>query len=549
MIGKRHHPKSKPCRRFAAVLMADSVPDGESWAEATIRACAQEVFRLSGSNLIATFASAEAALSCALRVQGSAIGRLRLAVASGHVTIGRDSAGGRAVESAASLVRQSPRGGIALSSSALVELNSAMPMPIITVGPKGAAMIGPEACMDWQQDSQRRADDSAGESRITLAVVPIDCEEPDRPLANRVVTDVARGMVGLSTWFAVSRTPGERAAGQGESAQVTGARYVLRGWLRREGDTVCLDVEAYETATNLIIFMDQFRATPEDPGGIRNVAGPRIAATVAMALTKHEMERIERADPATLTAQDLALRAWDAVMRPEPRRFAEAYVWLRAALKKPQPHSAVHLVRVAWHLLRLTQGWADDPRAELALAVAATDDLDREDPTSMALLGYFYSVVQRDHAQAITMIEQVLDEAPACATAWTLKAHVLCQLGMGEEAVEAAERAEALPVLGSARAWRAQATAMAYYVSGRTRDAVQRARISNTFFGGLAITARVLAASLVAEGCLAEAQQAGKAVMRITPAFRVGAMRQRGYFSADIRDEFASRLRLAGLEE
>jgi tetratricopeptide (TPR) repeat protein len=73
--------------------------------------------------------------------------------------------------------------------------------------------------------------------------------------------------------------------------------------------------------------------------------------------------------------------------------------------------------------------------------------------------------------------------------------------------------------------------------------------VSAVHYPGLAANARVLAASLAVLGRLDEAQQAAERVLEIDPEFHIGAWRRRSWFTPDCREQYAQRLRLAGLPE
>jgi adenylate cyclase len=90
---------------------------------------------------------------------------------------------------------------------------------------------------------------------------------------------------------------------------------------------------------------------------------------------------------------------------------------------------------------------------------------------------------------------------------------------------------------------------LAHYVGGRYEDAVRWARISDMHHPGLAVTARILAASLVVLGRLDQAQRAAARVLAIEPGFRIGVWKLRSLFTAEVRERYAQRLRLAGLPE
>jgi adenylate cyclase len=158
-------------------------------------------------------------------------------------------------------------------------------------------------------------------------------------------------------------------------------------------------------------------------------------------------------------------------------------------------------------------------------------------------------VVHRDHVVACVTLDRVIDQAPFCPMAWSMKARVLVQMGEGEDAVFHANQAEALPSMGFDCAWRSTVTALAHYAADGYADAVRWARVAAMHHPGLAQTFRVLAASLVVLGQLDEAQQAAARALAISPEFRIGTWRLQSSFTAEMRERYAQRLRLAGLPE
>jgi tetratricopeptide (TPR) repeat protein len=204
---------------------------------------------------------------------------------------------------------------------------------------------------------------------------------------------------------------------------------------------------------------------------------------------------------------------------------------------------------VGWYLMAISQGWSADPDADTRAAGDAAAGLDHTDPASMALLAYLHSVRHHDHALACAMLDRVIGQTPFCGLAWSLKALTLAQMGLGEDAVFHAEQAEAMPALGPDFAWRDHVMALSYYIAGRYAEAARWSRVSAMHHPGLAANARILAASLAVLGRLDEAQQAADRVLEIDPAFHIGAWRRRSFLIDESREQYAQRLRLAGLPE
>lgn len=548
----------------------------------TVLLASGNIISFVSDGMMAEFTSATEALRCALRIQAD-LARggprstepisFRIGIAAGEILAGSRHIGGTAINLAAALADVAPAGGIAFTAALHDQIHHAIPVPVTPMGQPtlravtrrvAVVSVSAEAVIAWSgQPAPRRAGPAKPEPdpRACLAVVPFQADHPHEGFAHSVTDDVIRGFGGLATWLAVTRMP--RAVIRApvdltRLGQSSEARYILHGVVETERAMLRLAVELNEAETGRVLWSDRFDHPLSNSATVREDAASRIARAIPPLLLQRELSRSALARPAELTAHDLALRAFTAIMQPEGD-------WLRLAddlLSQAGPHVSVYFVRVWWHLMAISQGYAADPSAKVSGAndSGATDSggtataisnaasgMDRNDPAALALLAHLQSVQHRDHGLASAMLDRVIDNFPLCALAWTLKSLILCRLGEGQSAIFHAEQAQAMPVLGPERAWRDHVTALAHYIAGRYGDAVRWARVSATQHHGLAANARVLAASLAVLGQLDEAYRAGAQVLMIDPTFRIGTWRARSLLPGDHRDDFAQRLRLAGL--
>jgi adenylate cyclase len=358
--------------------------------------------------------------------------------------------------------------------------------------------------------------------------------------------DVGRVLAGLATWLAVLRVPPAVAQMPADLQRIgaaSGARYVLHGWTDSERDRVRLSVALHEAESGRMLWTDRLDRPLPERDGLRGDIALRVGQAMPQSLLLRELDRLAVTPPDALTAQDLALRAFDAIMRPRRGGFIGAAGLLADAEGKAGPLAGVRFALVWWHLMAISQGWGGD----LGTATEIAGELDGDDPAAAALCGYMQSVRRRDHLAASAALDRVLDGVPLCGVAGSLKALTLCWLNEKQEAVAHAEQAAGMPALGPERAWRDHVAALAHYVAGRYDDAIRWARVSATQHPGLAANVRVLAAGLAVLGRLDEAQQAAAQVLVIDPGFRIGNWRERSLLPGDCRDAMAQRLRLAGL--
>jgi adenylate cyclase len=531
-----------------------------------IRSAAGTIVSVAGQSLMAEFDIASEAFTCAVSIQArTAHGQ------SVRVGIASDEAEAMALQPDAVVILAqqlravAPAGGIALPTALYTELSDLLPLPVTHMAqpildelpePVAVVTISTADCEAWSRrgDPPDTAASSQREDRLTLAMVPFRVANSQiGGFADSATDDVIRLLGGSSRWIVVTRVslPSNWASiDLRQVRQTCDARFILHGSAEQERGMLRLTVELNEAATGRVLWSDRFDNAQGDAGSLRDICAPRIAAAAATALVQRELERTESSPLGGLSVQAIALRALARIMQPDRATFSTAGESLRTALLRPgPPPGSVLYVLTIWHLMAIGQGWSEDPAADAQAAIALSERLDRNDPASLALLGYVQAVLHRDHTLASVTLDRVIDQAPFCAAAWTMKARVLVQMGEGEEAVFHAEQAEALPTLGFDRAWRSSVTALAYYTAERYADAARWAKVAAMHHAGLSMTFRVLAASLVVLGQLDEAQQAAQRVLAINPGFRIGNWRLRSMLRADVRERYAQRLWIAGLPE
>ena len=527
------------------------------------------IFSFAGDRMMAEFASATEALKCALRVQAASAGRMvhaaepirfRMAINAGEILAGKRHVGGAAINLAASLARIAPPGGIALPSTLHDQIRHALPVPADPMSepdldePLAVVSISTEACLTWAGDAKPPRKPAAprldADPRASLAIVPFRSVGAAGAFADSATDGVIRILGGMATWLSVTRTPTVSVRvpiDLQRVRQTSGARYILHGSADAERDIARLAVELNEAETGRVLWSDRFDLRPGDSAEARDDPASRIARAIPPLLLQRELDRSALIRFDMLTAHDLALRAYTAIMRPERHTFDAAADMLRLAEQRPGPHASTWFALVWWHFMAVSQGWCSDPAAEARAAVDAAARMDRNDPAAMALLAFMHSVRHRDHAVAAAMLDRVIDVAPHCGMAECLKGLSLSWLGDAQAAIFHAEQAGTMPALGPERAWQDHVTAGAHYIAGRYGDAARWARVSAMHHPGLAANTRVLAASLAVLGRLDEAQQAARQLLVIDPDFRISAWRARAMLPPASRDTLAQRMRLAGL--
>ncbi|MDR3532731.1 MAG: hypothetical protein P4L90_19525, partial [Rhodopila sp.] len=447
--GSQRPAEPRPERRLAAILAADidlypiTVHDDEAhrrvtqemnWLREAVIQASGTIFTFAGVGLMAEFTSATEALKCALRFQANLARRktdeteptrFRMAVNAGEILAGNRHIGRAAMNLAARLERIAPPGGIALPVALHDQLRHVVSVPVTPLDQRDppdmtqafAVSISAEACLLWADHpaTRKRAPSRPiADSRASLAVIPFGADGGREQLAAAVADDVVHALGGLTTWLAVTRTQAAKIRTPIDLhrlRQTSSARYILHGSAEAEREMLRLTVELNEVETGRVLWSDRFDRLLDAQAALREDAATRIACAIPSLVFQRELDRSALARPDTLTAHDLALRAFSAIMLPERDAFAAAGGLLRQAEQRAGPHGSTWFAATWWHLMAISQGWSADPAADAREAIEGAARMDRNDPVTMALLAYLQSAVHRDHELASAMLDRVIDTA------------------------------------------------------------------------------------------------------------------------------------------
>lgn len=218
------------------------------------------------------------------------------------------------------------------------------------------------------------------------------------------------------------------------------------------------------------------------------------------------MHRLSKADFARSRAllDELALR--------HPRH-PDAFAWL-----------------AKWNILRVHQGWSDDPAGGTALAkdyVRRALDLDDSCNVAMVVSGMVKTFHDKRLDDAEATYTQTLSLFPSEPLAWLLKGMVHAFRGEGPEAVRHTTRAAELSPLDPMRYYFDSLAASAHAAAGDYRRAVELAERSLQANVMHASTLRILVIAHAMLDDLVQARLAAKRLMVLEPGFTVDTFLRR----------------------
>ncbi|HYD07856.1 MAG TPA: tetratricopeptide repeat protein, partial [Reyranella sp.] len=205
-----------------------------------------------------------------------------------------------------------------------------------------------------------------------------------------------------------------------------------------------------------------------------------------------------------------------------------------------------------WHLLRVGQGWSNDPASdgeEAARLAETAIRIDENDALALAIYGHVHSYLRKDYETAVELQERAIEVGPSCAMAWTLSSVTRGFLNHGAIAVARAERGVQLCPRGPHQVYHEHILSQAHYVNGTYDDAVQWGRRAFRHNERLTSNLRSFIASLVATGQIDEARQVAKRLMQYDPTMNLTDFARRTPLPGTLRDVFVERLRTAGIPD
>ena len=425
-----------------------------------------------GDGMLLDFDDVRSAVSAALAIQHERIranaGRpadrqilLRAGMEVSDVIVEANDVLGRGVNLAARLmslagpgeivVSQHVRDGLTPSLDADVEdlgdcYVKGIPQPVraYRVGPPGPQpMVGSAMAFD--------------ELAPSIAVVPFASRNAanDQGVIGEILAEeIIRRLSHSSDLKVVSRLSttafSGRNASLGEIGAHLGADYVLSGAYRAGEMRFKLDVELADAKSGRILRVESL----EDDlaaivSGEQELIG-RLIAAISAAVTTRELQRSRTQPLPTLKAYTLLMGAVSLMHRLSLPDFEEAHRLLQALIDRGVRHPLPIAWLGNWHVLRVQQGWSEDPQRDTYLASECTKralDMDPDNSLALAVNGFVHVNLLKRFDVAEDSYERALAANPSNSFAWLLKGTLHAFKSEGERAIEHTERALALSPL------------------------------------------------------------------------------------------------------
>ncbi len=455
--------------------------------------------KTTGDGFLVEFASATAALQCALDIQHELAEReaqcgaddrirLRIGINVGDIIVDGDDVAGDGVNIAARLEALAPPGGICISGTVREQIHDDLGITLSDLGPKKLKNIAREirafAVTPASGEGETHAADTADRAfadvrpaassprqeppALSIAVLPfvnLGRDEENEYFADGLADELLNVLVKIRGLRVASRTSAFYFKGKDVDiptiARKLNVTTVLEGSVRRSGQRVRIAAQLIDAATDVHLFSEIYDRTLDDIFAVQSdIANAVVSELRGALLGEREVARTScdvvaavqaatRGRPHAGEAYRLYLQGRFYVFRITQADVARGVGFL------PQAHDRDTAFAIAWARLsrayheQAGRGW--QPVAEgMEQARAAARralELDPELPEGHIALGWVLADYDWDWARAKAELDRALELAPGDGDVQRASASLAMQLGRLDEAIGLARRAVVLDPL------------------------------------------------------------------------------------------------------
>jgi adenylate cyclase len=579
-------------RRLAAILAADVagscrlIGTDEEGTLAQLKALRKTLFdpkitdhrgrivKNTGDGALVEFASVIDAVRCAAEIQRGVAERntgvpqdkrieLRIGIHAGDIIIEENDIFGDGVNIAVRLEGIAEPGGICISDDAHRQVRGKVESTFEDMGAQTLKNIA-EPMRVWriEKNSVSAAYPSGGQAALRLpdghsiAVLPFQnlSGDPDQDyFADGVVDEITAALSRFKSLFVIARNSSFTYKGKvvdiKQVGRELGVRYVLEGSVRKAAGKVRIIGQLIDATTGVHLWADRFEGELSDIFALQDRLTESVVSAIAPKVFQTEIDLAARR-PNNLSAYDLCRRAFPHLYSCSRGGTAEALRLVSRALEIDPRYGFAAMLAGSCHLLNVSQGWAADPKSELAEGLRLLRwalSIDGNDDAALSTLGRVTATTSGDFDTAREMVDRAVALNPNAAFAWEQRGWTYQTAGQHEEAIRSFERAIRLSPFDPWLFSRFTGLGIAFIGVGRFDEAVTAAKHALQKNPTFSMAYCCLASALAHLGREAEAREAAAGLLELEPDFRISEWVARGGLSR--AQMYIDGLRKAGLPE
>jgi class 3 adenylate cyclase/TolB-like protein len=317
--------------------------------------------------------------------------------------------------------------------------------------------------------------------------------------------------------------------------------YVITGGFRSDRSKLIVDVEMADVSSGQVVWTDRIATSTADLFSREQASVKRIVRGVSAIVLSRELMRARSEPHPNLQTYTLILAAVALIHRLAPSDFLEARALLEAAISRASHQPVAQAWLAKWHVLRVQQGWSEDPGMDARAALELTRQALGANPESslaLAVDGFVHTNLLKDFDIAENRYEEALRANPSDSFALLLRGMLHAFRDEGYKAVRDTTQALALSPLDPHRYFYDSLAASAHLTHRgfkRAADLARRSLLANRTHTS---TWRVLTVALWQMGKVDEARESARQLMKLEPTLTVEGYRKRapsaGYEICDL---------------
>ena len=285
----------------------------------------------------------------------------------------------------------------------------------------------------------------------SIAVLPFDNMSGDADkayfadgMAEDLITDLSK----VGGLIVIARNSTFQYKGKAhdvrEIGKALGARYVLEGSVRRQGESVRVNAQLIDATSGAQLWADRYDGELKNVFTLQDTIAHNVAKALSVELTQDESARVTRRGTGNVEAYDMVLKGWGHYLKQTPDEFKAAIADFKKATEIDPTYARAWAALAAIHWEIYTRYWGPaldlsrdtQADAERYLAKAMKDPTPLAHEVSSAML-----VHARQHADAIAEAQRAIAMDPNDADGYVALADALSFAGRPAEALEAVEKA------------------------------------------------------------------------------------------------------------
>jgi adenylate cyclase len=395
-------------------------------------------------------------------------------------------------------------------------------------------------------------------NKPSIAVLPFDNMSNDQEqeyFSDGITEDIITELSKLSGLFVIARhstfTYKGKSVTLSRVGRELGVRYVLEGSVRKAGNRLRITAQLTDAITDHHVWADRYDRNLEDVFAVQDEVARSVAATLAVALTSDEHERLGRPPTHNIAAYDLYLRSRTTPWPPTRENILAARKAYQRITEMDPTFVGGHAGAALACALFVVFGHSDQPAADAETAIRTAEKalaINDRFALGQSALGLAYLASGR-RDEGVPAARKAIELQPSDSDAHAFLALTFISTGKGEEAGQAAASALRLDPQYTKGPY-LNILGVAKFVAGAYEEAIGAFRRNLEQGGPIGVPAlAALTASCAVTGRAEEARESAQELLRFFPGFSVTRSRALFIFDTEARERLGAGLRKAGVPE